>query len=379
MQINDDIIIRVFEGKATREELLALREWLGDASNRQYFEYLREVWNVIGGPVLSAEQEAEQWERFKTYVRKSRMKRVLRVCSGYAALFIILFAISFLVLRQKDERRVMPVSMQKSTIVSGSFQAILSVPGGKTIELKSTEAKRIEVGESGKAVNGEEGLVYERQEGTAATEYNQVYTPFGGEYSVVLADGTKVYMNSGSTLKFPVVFTDSAREVYLSGEAYFEVQKDSIRPFRVKTDFLEIKVYGTSFNVNTFQNTKTVLFSGSVGVKGSDRKEYILKPSQLIEYDGEGQFVEICDVDTRVYLAWKEGYFFFDNESLDNVLATLGRWYNVEFKYDTLNVGKMHFTGHIEKYKNIDVILDAIEKIVHVRFNIHGREIEVVK
>ncbi|WP_065218825.1 MULTISPECIES: FecR family protein [Butyricimonas] len=378
MQITDDIIIRVLEGKATKEEFVELKAWLQDEDNRQHFEYLREIWNVIGGPMLSVKQEAKVWTDFKAYMHRSRVKQVIYKCSRYAAIVIVLFAIPlFFLWIRGDEKEV--AIRQEISINPGRFQAILTVPGGESIELRPAETKCIDVSKNGKATNGEGGLVYERRTGASPAEYNQVHTPCGGEYSVMLADGTKVYMNSGSTLKFPVVFNDSTREVYLSGEAYFEVQKDSTRPFRVKTDAMVLSVYGTEFNINTFESIKTVLFSGRVGIKGNDNKEYILEPSQLIEYDKSGNFVQLREVDTRVYLAWKEGYFFFDNENLAHVLAALGRWYNVEFEYNEVDVKDMHFTGHIKKYENMNVILDAIRRIVHVRFDINGRKIEVTK
>ncbi|MBS7196699.1 MAG: FecR family protein [Bacteroidales bacterium] len=374
----DDIIIRVLEGKATKEEFVLLKTWLQDEDNRKHFEYLREVWNVIGGPVLSEEQEVKVWTDFKAYMCRSRRKQIIYKCSRYVAVIMILFVIPlFFLWIRGDEKEVYPP--KEIPIMPGRFQATLTVPGGEVIELLQTETKQIEVGKHGKATNGKEGLVYESLSGSSQVEYNQVHTPFGGEYAVVLADGTKVYMNSGSTLKFPVVFNDTIREVYLSGEAYFEVQEDSTRVFQVKTDAMVLKVYGTKFNINTFESTKTVLLSGRVGVKGNDDEEYILSPSQLIEYDKGGNFMQLCEVDTRAYLAWKEGYFFFDNENLAHVFAALGRWYNVEFEYSKIDMKNMHFTGHIKKYENISIILDAIQKIVHVRFNIDGRKIEVIK
>lgn len=381
MQVSDDIIIRVLEGKATREEFVAMKDWLQEETNRQHFEDVREIWSVIGGPELSSKQEAQEWLYLKKYMQQSRRKHIFKVCWRYAAILIFLIMIPFVILRLHDQENILhPVIQRESLIIPGNFQAILTVSNGESIELKPTNAKRIEVGESGEAINGNEGLVYNNKpKESSVTEYNQVSTPFGGEYTIILADGTKVHLNAGSALRFPVAFNDSLREVYLSGEAYFEVQEDVTKPFLVQTDVVNLKVYGTSFNVNTFERTEAVLYSGSIGVKGMDMKEHILKPSQLIEYDKSGLFVRICEVDTRVYLAWKEGYFFFDNENLANVLATLERWYNVKFEYKEIEIQKMHFTGYVEKYENIGVILNAIERIAHVHFNINGRTIKVVK
>ena len=139
-------------------------------------------------------------------------------------------------------------------------------------------------------------------------------TPYGGEYTVRLSDGSLVYLNAGSRLRYPVAFGDGPRVVELTGEGYFEVARDEERLFVVRTGEVETRVYGTKFDVNTFGGVRAVLVEGRVGVRGMDGREHRLCPSQLIEYDEDGVLVGIEEVDTRVYLAWKEGYFFFDDE-----------------------------------------------------------------
>ena len=381
MEITDDIIIRVFEGDASKEEVDALRRWLeGGEERRRHFLSLREKWNVIAGPVLSAEEEAVAWKHIRGFMRRGRRRRLWRAAFKYAAAVVVLVAIPFAIWQSVDgwHGGGTPVG-ENMPIVPGSFRAVLTTASGDKVELNPEDLRRIDVGSRGKATNGAGGLVYTRQERVAVAEYNTVRTPFGGEYTVELEDGTKVYMNSGSTLRYPVVFNDSVREVYFSGEAYFEVRTDSTRRFVAHVDAVDLQVYGTSFNVNSFGGIEAVLVSGSVGVLGKDGLEHRLKPSQLIEYDSVGRFVHVEDVDPQVYLAWKNGYFFFDDKSLEEVLATLGRWYDVEFSYAPAELRDMHFTGHTEKYEDINVILNAIEKIVDVRFEINGRTITVKK
>ena len=138
-----------------------------------------------------------------------------------------------------------------------------------------------------------------------------------------------MYLNAASKLKYPVQFDSKRREVYLSGEAYFEVTKDMNRPFYVVTDAVRVKVYGTEFNVNTngIGGTQTTLVSGKVGIWGRGSvQEYIMKPFQLAEFGDNGEFKGIRDVDVKTYTAWKEGFFVFEDEGLEGILNRLSRW-----------------------------------------------------
>jgi ferric-dicitrate binding protein FerR (iron transport regulator) len=195
-----------------------------------------------------------------------------------------------------------------------------------------------------------------------------------------LGDGTRVYLNASSSLRFPARFDASSREVFLSGEAYFEVTGDG-RPFHVVTgDGPRVTVYGTSFNVNTrpSRGTRIVLVSGRIGVRGPrDTTERFLSPSRMIEYDGEGVFRSEREVNASLYTAWMKGRFVFRDESLEEVMEVLCRWYNVEVTYETPGLKGYHLTGDIEKYGEIDVILDAISRVVGVTFERRERSITV--
>lgn len=207
-------------------------------------------------------------------------------------------------------------------------------------------------------------------------------TPRGGEYTIVLSDGTKVYLNAASELKYPIQFNSEKREVYLLGEAYFEVTRDTNRPFYVITDAVRVKVYGTEFNVNTYGvgGTQTTLVSGKVGIQGKGSiREYIMKPSQLAEFKDNGDFGGIRKVNAEIYTAWKEGFFVFEDEGLENILNRLSRWYDVDVFYGSEKVKEYHFTGHMEKYENVETILNAISKMVGVHFTIKGKTIVVTE
>ena len=194
MEITDDIIIRVFEGDASKEEVDALRRWLeGGEERRRHFLSLREKWNVIAGPVLSAEEEAVAWKHIRGFMRRGRRRRLWRAAFKYAAAVVVLVAIPFAIWQSVDGRHEggTPAG-ENMPIVPGSFRAVLTTASGDKVELNPEDLRRIDVGSRGKATNGAGGLVYTRQERVAVAEYNTVRTPFGGEYTVELEDGTKV-------------------------------------------------------------------------------------------------------------------------------------------------------------------------------------------
>ena len=383
MEITDDIIIRVFEGDASKEEVDALRRWLkGGEECRRHFLSLREKWNVIAGPVLSAEEEAVAWKHIRGFMRRGRRRRLWRAAFKYAAAVVVLVAIPFAIWQSVDgwHGGGTPVG-ENMPIVPGSFRAVLTTASGDKVELNPEDLRRIDVGSRGKATNGAGGLVYTRQERVAIVEYNTVYTPFGGEYTVELSDGTVVYLNAVSELRYPVEFGDDERVVCFSGEGYFDVAKDAKRPFRVVVGGMSVVVRGTEFNVNTFKEAgvQTVLVEGVVGVRVNGKEEVRLKPSQLAEYNAESGLVSVREVDAREYVAWKDGFFVFDDESLEEIMGTLSRWYDVEVFYVNEGAKELHFTGHLKRYDDIDVILRAIESAVDVTFSVNGRMVSVAR
>ncbi len=221
-------------------------------------------------------------------------------------------------------------------------------------------------------------LVYSDSAGNTRVDTNILRVPKGGEFKLQLADGTRVYLNSATKLKYPVAFEGEERRVYLEGEAYFEVAKDAERPFFVVTDEMTARVYGTEFNVNTSSEdgVRTVLVEGKVGVtvRGSER-EYVLKPSEMAFYDRGSGKVDVREVDTDLYTLWRKGMFVFERESLESIMETLSAWYDVEVFFQSESAKRLHFSGHMKRYEQIDEILHAITDATGVVFTINGKTV----
>jgi ferric-dicitrate binding protein FerR (iron transport regulator) len=193
----------------------------------------------------------------------------------------------------------------------------------------------------------------------------ELATPLGGIYQITLPDGTKVWLNAGSSLKYPMSFAKNERRVSLEGEAFFEVTKDSARPFKVLSKGQEIEVLGTAFNVNAYpDNTviKTTLVNGKVKLSNDKRysKAIFLLPGQQSTNSNNGK-IHLANVDTAPFTAWKEGLFYFDETPLSDALQQIGRWYNVEVKYKG-EVPQTHFYGRIKRSKPLREVLDVLEE-----------------
>lgn len=272
-------------------------------------------------------------------------------------------------------------------IAAGKNTAVLTLGDGRQIDLADARNGKL-AEESGftikKTSDGQ--LVYEIKDTNTEgglDHWNTITTPKGGQYKVVLPDGSKVWLNAASSIKFSSSFVkNDKRKVKLNGEAYFEVAKDQSRPFIVAADQQEIKVLGTHFNVNAYKDeqlTKTTLLEGSVRVEFVDSVLgngvfAVLKPGQQsVLVNGN---IRVVQADTEEALAWKNGYFKFNSESLSTIMRKLSRWYDVEVVYEG-DISKDRFGGTISRDKNVADVLEMLESTKLVKFKVEGRKIIV--
>lgn len=207
--------------------------------------------------------------------------------------------------------------------------------------------------------------------------YNTIQTPVGGKYQLNLADGSKVWLNSASSLRFPVFFTDDTREVELKGEAYFEVSKDIHKKFSVRSRNQSVEVLGTHFNINAYSDEPsitTTLLEGEVRVTElNSNNSQILKPGEQSKVD---RSIKIKRADTQAEVAWKEGYFYFKNADVETVMRQLGRWYGVTARYEGVFPEK-HFAGSISTNLTLLEVLEILEKS-NIHFRLEGKEVIVI-
>lgn len=377
------LIRRKMLGVLSEAETRELEAWLAEGEgNRRLFE------RIVHGARVSEElplfcrlDEEEAWERFRQQVQRGKRGRRRSLVPRWwrvAAAAVVVIGVGVAVWMQGGTE-TKPVA---TTIVPGSSQATLVVADGKTIALETGAGESVvEVTAGQEARRKEDVLVYDTAGGgTEAEVFNTLTTPRGGEFKLMLSDGTLVHLNADTRLRYPVAFVGKERRVFLSGEAYFEVATDSTRPFYVETGDVQVRVYGTEFDVNTYREgeTRAVLVEGRVGVKPlRGRNEVEMKPGELLTYERATKTMRVERVDVRSYVAWKEGYFAFENETLEEVMERLALWYNVEVFFQSEQAKAFEFTGFMRRYEEIDTIMTAIRDVTGVHYSINGRTVVI--
>ena len=265
----------------------------------------------------------------------------------------------------------------------GTFEAVLVTSDGTLRELQ-TAGNHINEKDGSKIMVDSARLNYQdnRPESVRELIYNKLLVGRGHEYMLILNDGTRVWMNSKSELSYPVAFGENVRRVRLSGEAYFEVTKDSVRPFIVEVDRgFEVKVLGTHFNIKAYDTDdsyETTLVEGKVQVSQGHKTKITLEPSEQMVIGKDGRH-EVRVVNTSYYTAWHEGWFYFNDESLEQVLIMIGRWYDVDFVFAKENLKEIAVTGKLKRFENLSVILKMLERTTGTELILENRIVKVDK
>lgn len=371
--------------------LLARREELNDEEvtawlkEKDHVELLDEIAAIR--QKLSGQSYGENGEEEFLYLEKSiydRKSRRMTLRWSIAASIILLVGLfvgrTINGVRDIHEEQ----ELAKSVMQPGTSKAILMMADGKEVVLEQGQNLNILLNERVRVATSSQGIVYEEYgKGMVTEEYNKLTTPVGGEYSLVLSDGTKVFLNADSELKYPVEFSDGKRIVDLKGEAYFEVHKDSLRPFIVRMNGAEVTVLGTSFNVNIYGDDGqiyTTLVNGSVRVSSvKNGQAEVLKPGMQSVMDVQSGQLTVREVDVEPYVAWREGRFVFRAMTLDLIMRQLQRWYDFEVFYQNPELKDYEFRGVIKRDMDLDKVLSVIKVTTNVDFEVKGKVITIIK
>ena len=371
--------------------LLARREELNDEEvtawlkEKDHVELLDEIAAIR--QKLSRQSYGESGEEEFLYLEKSiydRKSRRMTLRWSIAASIILLVGLfvgrTISGVRDIHEEQ----ELAKNVMQPGTSKAILMMADGKEVVLEQGQNLNILLNERVRVATSSQGIVYEEHgKGMVTEEYNKLTTPVGGEYSLVLSDGTKVFLNADSELKYPVEFSDGKRIVDLKGEAYFEVHKDSLRPFIVRMNGAEVTVLGTSFNVNTYGDDGqiyTTLVNGSVRVASmKNKQEEMLKPGMQSVMNVQSGLLTVREVDVEPYVAWREGRFVFRAMTLDLIMRQLQRWYDFEVFYQNSELKDYEFRGVIKRDMDLDKVLSVIKATTNVDFEVKGKVITIIK
>lgn len=363
-----DVIASFLKGeKITPYEIEMLDGWVAESEeNRKIFAGLCEEENYELWVKEYREIDADRAFRLvDDRIRLSRSRR-FRMYSGIAAAVVCLLTVASVFLFVGVEDKPQEVA---SLIAGGTSKAWLTLENGEKIMLEHVDTL-LQQTKNAVTIKSSGQIHYRPRTDSVipVIEYNTLETPRGGEFLLFLPDGSEVWLNAESRLKFPVSFDGKQREVELAGEAYFKVVRDSDRPFIVKTSRSEITVLGTEFCIRDYldEPNRTTLVKGAVRVSGFKGEACILQPNEQAKIeDGE---IRVSEVEPFYFTAWKDGYFIFHEATLETIMAELAKWYDFEYCFADSRSARVVLSARLQKHENIEVVLDILSRTDEVRF-----------
>jgi ferric-dicitrate binding protein FerR (iron transport regulator) len=374
----EDDLLACLQGKATDEQAERVRAWIAAGEeNRERYERFCEsyyrarhagTWHAIDA--RAARETLLAGRRSLVTYRRAR-----RVISGVAAALLLAVG-TWWIVRPVGDDAMTRVGMARG----GAREATLILQDGR--EMALAVGSRVDMGYARAEDDSLLGLTYRAASGEAPgePEYNTLVVPRGGVYVMTFSDGTRARVNAGSRVRYPVVFPRASREIFVNGELFLEVTRDTSRPFIVRSAHATTRVTGTAFNVMAYEEdpaTEITLESGAVtvSVAGGDTLE--LLPGEQARVDNAPGRLTKHTVNTAYHTSWKDGLFDFDGMTLEELCTRLGRWYDVEFRFVSRSTRARLFTGAVRRDNNLQFMLDFIEKTSDARFRVNGTIIEV--
>lgn len=370
------LLRKYFDGSLSGAERSELAQWLRkDRRNRLLYRRIKSAHSLKAYYDLRNSIDPEK--EYKLLVERYPEIREKRLMfSGYLRWVAALLLLALGTTTWYKYGNIRQVSEVKTMVQEEKVIAVLKTSDGEIVRLHGNNALAGQEPIAGMQIRDSlKELICEQIPLTDSFAMHTLVIPRGGEYKLILADGTKVWLNSESEIRFPGVFKENKREITLIGEAYLEVTHDAKRPFRVKAGGGIIEVLGTSFGISIYpeeQKWTTVLVNGSVKVKYG-QNSLLLKPGREAFLKNGTLFEQQCDTDKE--LAWVNGLFIFEHDRLEEVVKKLSRWYNIEFRFDNERLRDYVFTGQVSRDKGIDRILDLIGRMNVVTFEKKGNYI----
>ena len=377
------LIAEEFAGVITKENQVRLEQWRVEspAHVKEYDEIRTYIMTENERREKEKQTVKNEWRKFeRVHFRKYVVWRRIGRCA--AIMVMPLLVCGYFV---SSEWKSSEVTIADNVeIVPGTGRAQLIMADGRFLKLEQKEDMKLDL-PGVKVVATGKKIVYRAIEEETSTpkveEYNTLVVPRGGEYMLELSDGTKVWLNSDSELRFPVTFVGDRRSVEIEGEAYFEVAKDEGKPFHVLANGADIKVLGTAFNVSVYdeRTMAATLEKGSICYLKDSRKGVLIKPGEQLVCTEGSDLPVVRKVNTRLYTAWKDNLFCFEEQYLDQIMLTLARWYDFQVKFESEELKKLELSGTLDKYSDIQPLLRLFELGTDVKFEIQNKVIYVRK
>ncbi|MFI2742837.1 FecR family protein [Zhouia sp. PK063] len=380
----EHIIIKYLNGHTSIAEELDLIRWLDDEMNNKIFEKYVENYFLINSqinPYNVNDAKNVFFKKINTVKKQELKSKKRKKYFSYlkiAAVFIGVFGLGLTTYYK----------FYKQELIIPNDVITLQMEDGSVKTIKITDSLLIK--QSNGVIGIQKGNVISYNAAVASThdlasnevKYNTIKVPYGKKFNVLLADSSYVYLNSGSSLKYPVAFRGKLREVYLKGEAYFKVAHDKEHPFIVNTGEMNVRVLGTQFNVSAYEEDHVMdvaLVRGSVRMDrevNGDKTETLLKPGNLGEFDRVDKSVNVSDANMNLYTAWLNGDLVFRDEKFSNIIKKLDRAYNVEIVNNNAVLANQYFNANINVYKSdIYEVLEFFSNIYEIKYEVKNNRI----
>ncbi|ATP55669.1 anti-sigma factor [Pedobacter ginsengisoli] len=380
-----------------KEDVISEEEWrelLGMVKTGRYDDQLEDDLLIsldsIGKKNKWTEDiEREMWLGIQTKIQGQSKNTNYRIWIAAAAVLLVMLTAGLLFFKAEHLSSSLKTNTARieADILPGGNKAVLTLPDGKRVVLTDSTIKQLANQAGGSITKAGNGILVYNMTSLAGNAgaitgkeiFNTISTPRGGQYQVILADGTHVWLNAASSLKFPASFKGKTRLVELTGEAYFEVAKNKQMPFIVHTQNQEVEVLGTHFNISSYDDekvTKTTLLEGSVKVIAQANQK-VIKPGEQAQINRNVAAIKVLPVSIEEAIAWKNGYFVFNDEKLESIMQRVSRWYDIDYEFQGQQ-GNLSFLGVVERSKNISSLLKVLESTGNVHFKIEGRKIIVM-
>lgn len=387
------LICQYLTGDISEEGRTQLYAWVQEnEQNKQLFDSLTNLKQIENDIRFISNIEAERpmndmmarIQREMESHKQPSKAALLRRLMAAAAVVLLIVGATTLAYRMGVRNGNLIASVEEHSeeaITHGQTKALLVLDNGETIELGADEKKNqmllSKYENAASVIDENKNTAYGE---SAPTPTLNLKVPRGGEFKITLEDGTEVWLNAESQLHYPETFDGKERKVALTGEAYFKVAKDSNRPFYVESSGQLIRVYGTEFNINSYQesdNIYTTLVNGSISLRpvNGNGGELVLSPGNQAVFDKQDASSTIRNVDTSVVTSWRNGKFVFENQTLEQIMITLSRWYDFDYDFLDLSLRTTIFMGSIPRYGEFSKVLSILEKSGGIKFTQKGKTI----
>ncbi|MCK0189975.1 FecR domain-containing protein [Arenibacter sp. F20364] len=374
--MDHQLISKYLLGNATEEEVERIFQWIDDSpENKRVFIQFKKAW-ALGAK--SDEDGEKAWRELDSKLGDNKGKSGFTGLIMYAAIFVLLVGTGYFFTLQKSNSNLPVIDKNAITLQLGNGN----------IQVITEDGERTFLDKKGKLVGKQKGNVLNYKSvasdlTTLSLIYNELTIPYGKTFQLVLSDGTTIHLNSGSSIKYPVKFIEGTkREVFLKGEAFFDVTKDPNNPFVVNVNDLNVRVLGTKFNVSSYpeeENINTVLVEGSVALHGKNKEfnssnTVLLEPGEKGEWNQESEKTSVTNVDTKMYTSWVEGRMVFRNTPFKIIRKKLERHYNVSIKNNNEILEDKTYNAVFD-VESIEQVLQTLNEIYSIEYKIDQNEI----